>query len=281
MNKCLNCGKDVKNKYCNVSCQNTHRCAGKKLTSQHVEKLVLSRNSKWKSFEVCCNKCKKEFTIKEYNVLTPKKEKYYCSRACANSRNFSSETNFKKSVSAKKSEKVKIANAANAKLFRGSVKRIERVVSKCLSCGEKIIHKINEPKKYHQKCWLKISGGFKEGSSRGKSGWYKGFWCDSSWELAWVIYNLEHDIKFERNKQGFEYLFENKKSLFYPDFIMDGWYIEIKNFNSKRLEAKLKNFPHFIKTLYEKDLKKEFEYVILKYGKDYIKLYEQKKGAGV
>lgn len=25
MNKCLNCGKDVQNKYCNVSCQNSHR----------------------------------------------------------------------------------------------------------------------------------------------------------------------------------------------------------------------------------------------------------------
>ena len=25
MNKCLNCGKEVKNKYCNVSCQNSHR----------------------------------------------------------------------------------------------------------------------------------------------------------------------------------------------------------------------------------------------------------------
>ena len=25
MNKCLNCGKPVKNKYCNVSCQNVHQ----------------------------------------------------------------------------------------------------------------------------------------------------------------------------------------------------------------------------------------------------------------
>lgn len=25
MNKCLNCGKEVKNKYCNVSCQNSYR----------------------------------------------------------------------------------------------------------------------------------------------------------------------------------------------------------------------------------------------------------------
>lgn len=27
---------------------------------------------------------------------------------------------------------------------------------------------------------------------RGYKGWYKGIWCDSSWELAYVIFNLEH-----------------------------------------------------------------------------------------
>lgn len=25
MNKCLNCGKEVLNKYCNVTCQNQHK----------------------------------------------------------------------------------------------------------------------------------------------------------------------------------------------------------------------------------------------------------------
>lgn len=25
-----------------------------------------------------------------------------------------------------------------------------------------------------------------------KHGWYKGFWCDSSWELAFVMYNIDH-----------------------------------------------------------------------------------------
>lgn len=25
MNKCLNCGKEVANKYCNVTCQNEHK----------------------------------------------------------------------------------------------------------------------------------------------------------------------------------------------------------------------------------------------------------------
>ena len=39
----------------------------------------------------------------------------------------------------------------------------------------------------------------------GIKGWYKGFWCDSSWELAYVIYNLDHGIEFRRNTEKFEY----------------------------------------------------------------------------
>ena len=283
MNKCLNCGKEVKNKFCNTSCQNKVQWKGKKKSKIQIEQMKLTRLEKWKTFNVNCCKCKKEVEIKEYNVDAPKKEKYYCSRSCANSRNWTKEDKLKKSDISKKSKKVKKANKENGKLRLGKYynegickKRIERVISKCLHCDKDIEHKINEPKKYHKECWIKCSGGYREGSSRGKNGWYKGYWCDSSWELAWVIYNLEHGIKFERNKIGFEYIFKDKKSLFYPDFIVKGNYVEIKNFNSKRLESKLEYFPHKIKVLYKKDLKNIFDYVIDKYGKNYIELYEKK-----
>lgn len=29
-----------------------------------------------------------------------------------------------------------------------------------------------------------VGGGYRKGSGRGKKGRYKGYWCDSSWELA-------------------------------------------------------------------------------------------------
>jgi len=238
---------------------------------------------KWKEFDVSCNKCDENFKIKEYNVTHPKKYKYYCSRSCANSRAWSQEDKDKKSVIAKNSEKVTKANKENGKLrlgeyFGGGIRgnTVEHIITSCLHCGGDIEHRVSEYRKYHLKCWRKCSGGFREGSSRGKSGWYKGYWCDSSWELAWVVYNLEHDIKFERNKIGFEYEFENKKSLFYPDFIVDGKYVEVKNFNSKRLEAKLMYFPHSIEVLYKEELKYAFDYVVDNYGKDYIELYEIK-----
>lgn len=46
---------------------------------------------------------------------------------------------------------------------------------------------------------IKYIPGPKRGGGRGKSGWYKGFWCDSSWELAFLIYHLEHEIPISRN----------------------------------------------------------------------------------
>jgi hypothetical protein len=238
MNKCLSCGKKVKNKFCNTSCQNKVQWKGKKKSELQIEQMKLTNSKKWKFFNVNCYKCERDFEIKEYNVDTPKKEKYFCSRSCANSRSWSEDDKLKRSIVAKNSEKVKISNKKSGKLrlgicYGGGIRKkaIERIISKCLHCNEDIEHKINEPKKYHKECWLKCSGGFRQGSSRGKSGWYKGYWCDSSWELAWVIYNLENDIDFERNKIGFKYIFEGKESLFYPDFIIKGEYIEIKNFN--------------------------------------------------
>lgn len=111
----------------------------------------------------------------------------------------------------------------------------------------------------------------------GKSGRYKGYWCDSSWELAFVIYNIDHKIKFERNFKSFEYEFENKKRSYFPDFIMeDGTYIEIKNYNTAKTLAKYKFFPHKLKIILGRDgIKPYLNYVINKYGKNFIELYEK------
>jgi hypothetical protein len=282
-NKCLNCGKPVKNKYCNVSCQNTHQWTGKKKSEKSTQSRKKTNKNKWKTFTVNCTKCGKSFEIKEYNVYFPKKDKYFCSRSCANKRIYSEELKLKLSNSAKNSEKVKIANIINGESrkglhFGGRKRQIERVISKCLYCGKDIEHKKNEPRKYHKECWLKCSGGIKCGSSRGKSGWYKGYWCDSSYELAWIMYSIDHNIEFKRNLEGFDYIYNGKNHKFYPDFIKkDGLYIEIKNYKSDLTDAKLKFFTKKIKILYKEDIKKKIlPYIIKKYGKDFIRLYELK-----
>ena len=124
-----------------------------------------------------------------------------------------------------------------------------------------------------------LSGGLRKGSGRGKKGRYKGYWCDSSWELAWVIYNLEHNVKFERNNIGFEYKYKGKIKKYHPDFLITETYYEIKGRRSfegmdEENKEKIKQFKFNLKVLYEKDMKPYLTYVVNKYGKDYIKLYE-------
>ena len=119
-------------------------------------------------------------------------------------------------------------------------------------------------------------GGYRKGSGRGKSGWYKGYFCDSSWELAFVIYNLEHNIKFERNKKQFTYIFENKSHKYTPDWIINNEYVEIKGYWNIQWQAKLDQFPKEEKLLVltKTEMQPYIDYVVKKYGKDYIKLYE-------
>lgn len=120
----------------------------------------------------------------------------------------------------------------------------------------------------------KNTGGYRRGSGRGKSGWYRGYWCDSSYELAFVIYNIEHNIDFKRNEIGFEYIWNNKKYKYYPDFIMNGKFYEIKGYETNKDVVKYKSVGDDLIVLYKNDLNNILSYVKEKYGNDYIKLYD-------
>jgi hypothetical protein len=100
------------------------------------------------------------------------------------------------------------------------------------------------------------------------------YWCDSTWELAWVIYQIEHNIEFVRNKEGFEYEYENKKFKYYPDFILCNTYVEIKGWLSDKDKEKIKQFKGKLIVLEETDMNYIFEYVKTKYGNNFKNLYE-------
>ena len=281
-NNCLHCGKKVKNKYCNVSCQNRHQKKGVKIKKESIEKRSQTELKKWKEFEVTCHECNTPFTIKEYDVEKPKKEKYFCCRSCSNVRVWTEEKRKKLSETAKNSEKVKMANkiiAENNKGFKTingvKITAMTMIDTPCSYCGEPITHKENVVRTHHKECWLKCSGGIRKGSSRGKCGTYMGYHCDSSYELAWVIYQLEHNLPFQRNKEGFNYVYSGINHKYYPDFILpDKSYVEIKNFKSELTDAKIKHFPHKIVVLYKEEIKdKILPYVISKYGKNFTDLY--------
>lgn len=118
------------------------------------------------------------------------------------------------------------------------------------------------------------AGGYRYGSGRGKKGWYKGIFCDSSWELAFVIYYLDHNLNIKRCNIERKYIFNDKEHKYIPDFITDDGIIEIKGYSTEKWKAKISQNPD-IKVLYEKDMIKYINYTINKYGKNYILLYNK------
>ena len=228
-----------------------------------------------------CPKCDNEFEIEITNSqYIRNKYKKFCSTKCSNSHIISDELKNKISESCKNSEKVKIANKVQTiGRISGRTNRIKNENSKkiftCLYCDkEGVDNRYNENRKYHKECWIKASGGIRQGSSRGKSGWYKGYWCDSSYELAYLIYNLDHNIKIERNNKGYEYTFNNEKHIFYPDFRVNDKLVEIKNYRSELTEIKLKSVDEKIEIYYKDTINQYLEYVKNKYGKNFIEMYE-------
>lgn len=62
-------------------------------------------------------------------------------------------------------------------------------------------------------------------------GTYKGIYFQYSFELAWIVWNLEHDIKVFRCEESFQYWDGElqKERTYYPDFVLeDGTIVEIK-----------------------------------------------------
>ena len=235
----------------------------------------------------CCPKCGNEFEIRILESLF-KRNKYnkFCSQSCANGKIWSEEHKRLLSETNKNSEKVKQANIINLEKLRLSGNSRGLGKSKCstnksytftcLYCGEMgEEHNYRKNRKYHPSCWKKASGGIRKGSSRGKSGLYKGYWCDSSYELAYLIFCLEHSISIERNKQSFAYVYKLKQHLFFPDFRVNGKLTEIKNYRSDLTDAKLLSVTEPIDIYYKDTIQFALEYVIGKYGKNFVDLYEK------
>lgn len=113
MNECKFCGQGTENeKYCSISCQNRDQ------NTQKANNLF----GEFKYFDVVCHKCGKIFKVREREKKFPIKEKYYCSRSCANARVHSEETKNK---------------TRNSLLGRGH----KDVIKNCECCGKEFVVK--------------------------------------------------------------------------------------------------------------------------------------------
>lgn len=125
------------------------------------------------------------------------------------------------------------------------------------------------------------NGGYRLGSGRGKKGWYKGIYCESSWELAFILFCERYKIDVRRNKEKFDYEFNGKVRKYLPDFIVNEQYVEIKGYLTDQNKAKLAQFPYKIKVYLEAEMKPIIAEVVSWYGKNYISLYEKLENAEV
>jgi hypothetical protein len=107
-------------------------------------------------------------------------------------------------------------------------------------------------------------GGYRKGSGRSKSGYYKGIYCGSTYELCWVIYNIDHDIKFE----SFPHSLKNEELTYIPDFLIGDTIYEMKGYHTDSVTKKkqlAESFGYKVKILYKEDLQYAFDYVKNKY----------------
>lgn len=118
------------------------------------------------------------------------------------------------------------------------------------------------------------AGGRRIGSGRGKKGWYKGIFCDSSWELAVLIYCLDHGISIERCTEKRPYEYDGKIHYYHPDFIIDGKIYEVKGAKTKQWEAKISQNPDVI-VIDDSNIAPYLDYCTDTYG-NYLDLYEVK-----
>lgn len=215
-----------------------------------------------------CKTCGRDF-FEDWRK-DPRGSPRFCSRACSNKRKHSKET------------KKKIKKGV-IKYFKENNKN--REVKYCKSCGVSLSFNNNSGycKKHYQNTAYfrnKISnalkksskvGGYREGSGSRLNGIYKGYRCDSTWELAYIIYLLDNDISFKRNTDKYKYINKKGEERYYiPDFILeDETIVEVKGPKDVNWENKLKHFPYKNKLII---LTKKDIYPIIKQVKEKYKV---------
>lgn len=109
-----------------------------------------------------------------------------------------------------------------------------------------------------------------------KKGIYNNNVYDSSWELAFQIYNDDHNIPMFRNKtETLTYTFNGFNHKTIPDFVdADGKFIEIKGqaVTAKDI-AKREQTEHLVTYLFYSDIKHILDYVTTKYGKNFTTIF--------
>ena len=108
-------------------------------------------------------------------------------------------------------------------------------------------------------------------------GTYKGIYFQYSFELAWIVWNLEHGIKIFRCEETFEYWDSEQKKTrtYYPDFqLEDGTIVEIKGRVTQcvydKQDAVINKYKRKYVLLTQDKIQHCLDYCKEKYGNDFL-----------
>ena len=269
--------------------KNRNHDHGKTVQARNIKKKE-QELQQWISEKHTCEKCGKVMTEKWGSGR-------FCSNSCANAHNQSVETRALIGRGVSTSEKF-IKNNVNKQVYyeqqkRLKIKEYNKHPTICQICGSSLSYEkrtcktccpdcTNEYRRRLRNEYIAENGLIEFQKKGYKYGWYKGYHCDSSWELAYVMYHLDYNIPIERNNRTFfEYTFEGVIHRFFPDFVVDDTYVEIKGMESEQCDCKVRDIPKGIKfkILYFNEIRPYLEYAESTYGKEFYNLYDKDKGS--
>jgi hypothetical protein len=161
-------------------------------------------------------------------------------------------------------------------------RKIKRENRSCVDCSSSFSVVPSSKRKYCSKqCGAKHRGGFRPRAGSVRTGYYHEIFCGSTWELCWVIYAIDHDIKFIR----FPKMLTNGDIRYYPDFLLSDLktIVEIKGPRADMMlvakkTALAEQHGYLVNLLTEDKMQPIFEYVKTKYQTSkYFTLYDSYK----
>lgn len=304
------CGQEAKFTFKNGKkcCSKNHsQCPNKKLSSHDY------KNNKSHEYVYCkyCNKKLFYSNLKQHEpkcYLNPKNIKRclecndiiktgnkFCSTSCSASynnkrRSHSKETKIKIGKSVKKVSSMKLKNK---NLSIKPIKKETIVIVTCPICKSIKKIKTSAPasikkiKTCSKKCFKKYlsikikesgAGGYRKGSGHSKSGYYKGIYCSSTYELIFLAYHLDIGSSIKKCQLKIPYVYKGTNHHYYPDFEIDNIIYEIKGYYTKIVDIKTNatiNYGYKIKVLYLEKLTPMLKYLQNKFKfKNILELYD-------
>jgi hypothetical protein len=215
---------------------------------------------------ICCVVTKKLLTLAEFEAnqkrtkncehcgklfVGENSSQMFCSQSC------SATVNGQKRIGEKRHFSDRAKNQCREQLQRIRKNGFNK---SCIACGTGFVSRSASAKYCQPSCRPsqrtgRPMGGCRERSGRSKYGYYEGIWCQSTYEMAFVWKCKKDGKNIRRNMEGFPYVNdEGKERLYYPDFIVDDTYYEVKGWMTENVERKIAAFPRNIVLLINEDI---------------------------